>query len=100
MAYNYPEGWGTGPIRLRLLRHWSRSKDSMRGHWLFMIEPRWPIVRFSSEEHLDELRTLFPTKDDHTLDVVLEHYKADKYHGSCNGNIASIDLFCVARWMK
>lgn len=69
--------------RLRLLRHWDRKKTSMRGCWLLIIEPRWPIVRFVFEESPDELRGIFPTKEDDTLDVVVEHFDRTKIGGDC-----------------
>jgi hypothetical protein len=31
---------------------------------------------------------------------VLEHYRPYHPFSGCNGSIASIDLFCVARWLK
>ena len=100
MVYKYPEDWNTGPVRIRLLSHWSSSKDSTQGYWLLTIEPQWPLMRFSShEEHL--YKTIFPIKDEHSLDVVLEHYKPGMLgRGDCQGTILGIDLYDLAKWMK
>ena len=86
--------------RLRILRHWDRAETDVRGCWLLIIEPRWPIFRFWCEESLSELRGLFPTKEDDTLDIIVEHFDRTKFSGDCKGAIWAVDLFDLMWWKK
>lgn len=88
--------------RIRILRHWDRTKTDMRGYWLLLIEPRWPIFSFCYEESLNELRGLFPTREDDTLDIVVEYFDRTKkpFAGGCKKTIWATDLFETTWWMK
>ena len=84
--------------RLRILRTWDRAESNYTGYWLLLIEPRWPLVRFFSHEELNTLRELLPTKEDDTLDVIIEHFDQTKTSGDCMGTIWATDLFGIMFW--
>jgi hypothetical protein len=93
-----PDGYNTGPVRLRLLRHREQSSDASHSFWCLTIEWEYPFFRLHYEKSPQE--PFFGIKDSHTFDIVVEHYKPHTLFAGCNGTIVSIDLFCLARWLK
>lgn len=86
--------------RIRILRTWQNAKTGMRGHWLLLVEPRWPTPKFTSFEERETF-VFLRLKQTSTLDFIVEHFDRNaKTMGDCKETVWAIDLEDLLWWRK
>ncbi len=87
--------------RIRILHTWADSNTNICGYWLLLIEPRWPIVNYSSATMEDNVHSLLRMKRKSTLDFIVEHFNRNAVNmGDCKETVWALDLEDLTWWQK